>query len=819
LFQLPLNPLDLTSEKSKASVGRSANRRPPSRHPRATSSAFNDDIHNHIRNVHFTAATNLHRVSRLCHQIHESAVRNAFGRKSPTLSSRGSADGSVSGVEITEIESSATSNSDLNSHTTLTRAKSNSSEDVQQIPEKESGGLEELESWRRNSKVRRSLPFSKAGVRKSADIPESSVSVKKLRDELEKGRRLTTALRNNSLSGDLNAIDSIIQSISSASSLERSSIDDSLDESNPPDKDQLAAKTKQKRESFVTVESLQEIKGRLRRTSSPGATGNTSIKPEESDDGIGTSEDSKVKSYVYGMENMLPNKKSVIGTGSLESRSKFANGVGTNKSEDWYNRRKSYGFEKVHSPENASSKSLKDKTFVESSTDSGICRSSEIMVVPTATKSNMNNGQTNGLCNSEESSESDVENKFGPNADKSLNGIHYGNVKKMTSIFNQEDKNPFISSRSSDLAWRKKNELKSTTITIPIVKNNNVVDLPWNDEPEKDSLKRHSIAVDEKYNGLDNQLRKSSLSNDVDEDNLNGIRRAKKVEFCKTEVHFAAESGKVNIVETDEKPPPTQNFRRRRRNSGPSTDYPPDFNKNGLPVLHFGDTVYEKSMYGVADPQEQTPSAFSVVTVNSTGDSVSNHLEYTEEERKDFNSIQLENDNLKGILKNKPVKPKPYHLGESVPLLDSDEDSKWGVKLRHVPKEQPIWKSTVTVRNTYQQDDESAPTNDLPEFQKLLKHLRPTSKKPDYMSDNENRYSDSFANIRVVPAAKDNRRSSWSVADRVKLDEEIQSSRGYSTKVNFGDGQATVVQNDQSTWPRVENLSKGKSKYIVCDLV
>ncbi|XP_015121253.1 uncharacterized protein LOC107044029 [Diachasma alloeum] len=39
----------------------------------------------------------------------------------------------------------------------------------------------------------------------------------------------------------------------------------------------------------------------------------------------------------------------------------------------------------------------------------------------------------------------------------------------------------------------------------------------------------------------------------------------KKVGFCKTEIHFAADSGKVNIVETDGKPPPTNKFRRRRK--------------------------------------------------------------------------------------------------------------------------------------------------------------------------------------------------------------------------------------------------------------
>ncbi|CAH1122480.1 unnamed protein product [Ceutorhynchus assimilis] len=808
-LKLPLNPLDLTSQKSKASVGRTVNRRPPTRHPRNLNSTFASDVHSHIRNAQFTAATNLHRVSRLCHQIHESAVRNAFGRKSPENSRRASVDdSSVSGVEITEIEnSSATSNSDLNSHQNLMRTKSNSSDDINLIPEKDSirksvedlEDLEQLQNWRRNSKVRRSLQFPKATSPElesnDTDLPESSVNVKKLRDRLEKGRRLTAALRNNSISADLNALDDIIRSISSASSLERSSTDDNLDEI--CDKESVVPKTKNKRESFVTVESIQEVKGRLRRTSSPGSDVYSKNKDDsESDDGIDTEDTSlKVKSYVYGMENNMVNlKKPVIGTGSLESRSKFSNGINNHKNEDWYNRRKSYGFEKVHGSEEPSSISLKNKNFVESSTDSGICRSSEIMVVPTATKSN---------------NFDDVENeKTNP-----INGIHYGNVKKMTSIFDhQEDElSKAWTKRAASFKddW-KKNEIKSTTITIPIVKNNNVVDLSWNEEPEKEAKR-----VSAESNG--DRFRKTSLNDPFlinnDDDNLNNInRKGKKVEFCKTEVHFAAESGKVNIVETDEKPPPTQNFRRRRRNSGPIRDYPEDFNKNGLPMLHFGDSSYEKTMFGIDNEQDEKqpplssleqnriPSAFSVVTVNNTNDYI---LE--EDERKEL--LLTDNDNLKGILKNKPIKPKPYHLGDNVSLNDDDEDARrWGVRLRHVPEENlPIWKSTVTVHNNYQQDKTKS---EPPEFQKLLKNLRPTTKKPDYLSDNENRYSDNLGNIRVVSAVKDNRRSSWSVADKVKLVDDIQENKGYSTKVNFGNGEATVVQNDQSTWPRMENLSK-----------
>lgn len=62
-------------------------------------------------------------------------------------------------------------------------------------------------------------------------------------------------------------------------------------------------------------------------------------------------EKAQVRSYIYGMENDL-DKKPGLGTGSLESRVKLVNGNGTTKSEDWYNRRKSYGFEQVHNHEN-----------------------------------------------------------------------------------------------------------------------------------------------------------------------------------------------------------------------------------------------------------------------------------------------------------------------------------------------------------------------------------------------------------------------------------------------------------------------------------
>ncbi|XP_018561019.1 uncharacterized protein LOC108903338 isoform X3 [Anoplophora glabripennis] len=875
--KLSLNPLDLSSQKSKASVGRSASRRPPTRQrPREPP----NEPTNPLRDPHLTAATNLHRVTRLCHQIHETAVRQAFGKRSsprPAISDRENGDGSV---EIYEIESASSSETkSLNGHSNLSRTKSTSSDDIHVVPEKDTAtksvedleDLEQLQNWRRTSKIRRSLQFpkqNKTSSSKPVDLPENSVSVRKIREDLEKGRRLNTALRNNSV--DLEALDQILQSISSSSSIHSDKASDNTD-----DIEAEQASRKQKRNSFVTVESIKEVKGRLRRTSSP-TSDIYRLNPKEvdPDDGIVTEEvatnptempviekspsQSRVRSYVYGMEALL-NKKPGLGTGSLESRGKLVNNTTNIKNEDWYNRRKSYGFEQMHNQEeSANTMSLKSKNLVESSTDSGICRSTEIVVVPTATKTNIYNEDTNHYS----SDNSDAENRYKGYDSRNGNGAGAGQVKKMASSFNHDDKkspynkitneeltnnspNKFSHYKASDWSNNGQTELKSTTITIPIVKNNNVVDLFWNDQPEKE-IKRHSIAVDEsKYvmKNNENKFRRTSLAlNDQymkqEDDDSNGNRKQKKVEFCKTEVHFAAESGKVNIVATDEKPPPTQNFRRRRRITGFLNE---DFNKNGLPVLHFGDSSYEKTMFGLPDDlpdtktttftsvyeneQPRVPSAFGVVTVNTNNNA---NNDFMEEDKRE----QSENESIKGILKNKPIKPRPYHLGETVPFPEtySDEDPKnWGVKLKHVDvDETPIWKSTVTVHNYY----DKQPSSDIndndqeqPEFQKLLKNLRPT-RKIDYASDND-KYSESFSSIRVVPAQIDNR-SSWSMTDKTKSTEDNQNTenRGYSTRVNFGEGEATVVESDglydkerHPTWPRVENPTKDSKQILNKGLV
>ncbi|KAK9889525.1 hypothetical protein WA026_006879 [Henosepilachna vigintioctopunctata] len=820
-LQVPSNPLDLSFQKFKAAVGRGAARRPPSRikNKEDTSPTRQQILFN---SAELAASTNLQRVTRLCHQIHDNAVKQAFGK----YTNKTSTTDSQNLTRTNEIESRKHNDKSKeitykNGHTNLVRAKSSSSEDFLTLSKDKSTkstedleDLEHLQTWRRTSKIRRSLQNPKqdrASPNKPPDLPETSISVRKITEDFEKGRRLSTALRGNNI--DLQALDQILQSISSSSSEKTSIADDDLDNT----KKEVS---KSKRNSFVTVESLQEIKGRLRRTSSPDKDLIHDLRPHEIDDGIVTedstskSEDnmielnntnsqSRVRSYVYGMESL--NKKPVTGTGSLESRSKLLNGT-TNRSEDWYNRRKSYGFEPVQNQnESMSSK----KNLVESSTDSGICRSSEVIVVPSVIKNNHKN------CDEYDVDYDGVMSRLSSvelNKDSS-----FGKVKRISSLFDNKTSSFGIKrDQDVDSSWNKRlnkeNEWRfnpGITIKIPIASNNH-----WNEEPEKD-VKRHSIAVDEtKYvsqNKISSEPRRTSLV--INEKFLNAPvtlengdhdfsafnKKSKKVEFCKTEVHFAAESGKVNIVETDEKPPPTQNFRRRRRNNN-SLNYLSEFNKNGLPVLHFGENYTEKSMFANGNQQfpdegnssEETEggvpigSSFShgIVTVNSDF----NNIGLFDDEKRESS----ENESIRGILKNKIAKPIPYHLGENPTNFNifDDENHNWSSH-RPMEKDPPVWKSTVTVRNTLfdklRNGDDN--TTSLKTFD--------SSNQPDIIKDQLKRLSEYQSDFRRVEP-NDRVKSYFSVADRIKHMEEshkVDSHKGYSTRVNIGDGQAIVVEN------------------------
>ncbi|XP_063359536.1 uncharacterized protein LOC134648881 isoform X2 [Cydia amplana] len=255
-----------------------------------------------------------------------------------------------------------------------------------------------------------------------------------------------------------------------------------------------------------------------------------------------------------------------------------------NGSNDWTNRRKSYSFEETD-PLNETISHCNDTLAMESSTDSGICKSTEIV---------------NDHADYERN-----DRKYYPPEDSFKDWL---NKNRQTS-FNKT--NQYISNnRGHNVLIEEPSESSITlqsagkvSITVPITL-----------ESEEDYQHRKAQGIEEAE-----------------------IRR-KKVEFCKTELHFAAESGKVNIIATDEKPPPTNDFRRRK-----------------------------SAFVPMKKPERPTTLLLEKKTTDDTMVDLLQH-----------NTSELvENDEntaaTKSILKNKIPKPKPYLLGENMVLGLADD--------------------------------------------------------------------------------------------------------------------------------------------------
>lgn len=418
------------------------------------------------------------------------------------------------------------------------------------------------------------------------DLPENSVNVWKIKQDIESienGRRLQTAMQNNHV--DFVALDSILKD---------SNRKDSLNSQHDKN-DETSFETPNS--NCITADSLKEIRRRLKKLNN----GHDLYKDELS----------SIDENMNQKSSLEQNSK------SLELR-KNRDG----NTEDWLNRRKSYGFEKMNQPEMAFG-------GIESSTDSGLGRSS------------------------------DLSSNWSP-VDTQRTIITFGDKSKPTTSAISLFSNP------------KSDTKKPVPLRRSIEK--------------KEELKRHSIAVDEScYVG---EHCRSSSERKISLVNLNGgqagpverspssdylldeNRRHKKVEFCKTEIHFAADSGRVNIVETDGKPPPTNNFRRRRRASGSYLD------------------DVSKDLQHVADGSRDSESPLMDLgpsNVTTTIGSVFNSYGY------DTDDGQSEDSSLRSILKNKPAKPKPYHLGEN---LESNS-SLWGVRLKPVENQHTTWRHSA----------------------------------------------------------------------------------------------------------------------------
>ncbi|XP_049307925.1 pneumococcal serine-rich repeat protein isoform X8 [Bactrocera dorsalis] len=598
----------------------------------------------------------------------------------------------------------------LSSSALLQRSHSISTDDLSNEWESNEAVAESNE-WRRVSKLRRSFQSSStannnvnnskelstqesttSSIRRPYDLPASTVSVSRIRAELESGRRLTTAMRNNHV--DLAALESILHG---------------------PDRTTDASK----RNTLLTAESLKEIRGRLKKLSDESLYKDDFIayqQPPAADEHIEVQQSVRRKLSIPRLRQLTPEESLEISTptqqpssafkvvgathkphdnnetlknlnqkhtsNSLESRQKATRDT---SSTEWHSRRKSYGFEKMSPPDS------KTMYRMDASTDSGLGRSGEL-----------------GNWSPTEAAASTAAR---------ATVIHFGEpAKTVTSAHYRAGKSP----------------VRRT--------------------PDEDLLKRHSIAVDESQYVRDN-LRKTSqvhlngfyepaepaakttlqlsrFEHNTAESNqgLNAgstlFQRTqnaqKRVEFCKTEVHFAAESGRVNIVETDGKPPPTNNFRRRRRTtSGPLQTLTKTASTAATTttavsttaaaatttasnVTHFGDdhqqrhrtiatsvVAYKASLMEPSTVlnDAQAMSAPTSVTVSVQKLCDSQHAEGSRgsyaSTTSGVDTTDNENDEIaaiRGILKNKPVKPKPYHLGENI----DSADALWGVQLKPV---------------------------------------------------------------------------------------------------------------------------------------
>lgn len=179
----------------------------------------------------------------------------------------------------------------------------------------------------------------------------------------------------------------------------------------------------------------------------------------------------------------------------------------------------------------------------------------------------------------------------------------------------------------------------------------------------------------------DDEQPPSEISEQIEHDSL------KRVKFCKTEIHFTAESGRVAIVETDTKPPSATLHRRRDRS----------YRHTYLRTMHDSPGIAEvlKDSSNSINLLNSKNSTIIPNLTNSTSATVENNEKTTTTTTTTIcsrislsalnNPIGKSNDDLeedeediafRGILKNKLIKPKSYHFGENIPNCN------WGVQLK-----------------------------------------------------------------------------------------------------------------------------------------
>nr|XP_018898888.1 PREDICTED: uncharacterized protein LOC109031668 isoform X2 [Bemisia tabaci] len=800
-LQLSSSPLDLTPQKMKVNIGRSGSiggRRPPTR-PRST--ILNS------RNIE-EPSSRLSELSSICEKLHRQTETHSFGKfpnfHTPSFGKRMFENGfhestdcddassqkssSIGSIKITEITNGDSDvPDDASTHGSLTRQKSNSIEDMKSLNLDNKTSEDGESNWRRGSKVRRSLQFFSQKAEESPKPNFKQVHTKTW--------------------SDLNELEGVVLKIKRDIDNDSIKLLSDAEDSSKENTESRKLTPAKKKDSFITVESLNEVRGKLKP-----------LNPEpvapivtEPDDGIVTETKpetppapapGKVKSFVFGMEIQLQKPK-INGTGSLESRSSSKSSTSSgSRSEEWYNRRKSYGFEQMHN-QNGENSRLKEDSKVESSTDSGICRSSEIVAAPSKLGiSKYDEVMPKSILDTQEAKFS---NQFGRKTTVTLGDGNQPFECHRRSFPGGKIQEALRSLRETSTfsVFDQKRKSEPVTISIPIVQVNSVEDTPKTktllhrqfsngtavsveSSPAVDEGRDSCRESDSDFNSFSLNSISDKLSTNSTEDLLSdcsakasgdfeGVRptsvqifsdedaarvksptsevdkKQRKVEFSKTEIHFAAEPGKLNIVETDGKPPPTNIYRRRRRHSRDHTD-----RKTSVAEIRFGDSQYEKELL-TAEPEAIGYKPISVEEIRKLSPSLNEaHNKIIDSFTQKYgpeSTDDAENPKLRSILKNHDAKS--------------------------------VWCSSVNIKSDPEEN----------EFQRLLRSLKPATRNSIDIPEvcrSTSTAADNGLEVRISSMKPvDKRRASWSVPERQIA--EDSRLRGFSTKVNFGAGEATVV--------------------------
>lgn len=168
----------------------------------------------------------------------------------------------------------------------------------------------------------------------------------------------------------------------------------------------------------------------------------------------------------------------------------------------------------------------------------------------------------------------------------------------------------------------------------------------------------------------------------------------KRVKFCKTEIHFTAETGRICIVETDSKPPAMKLQRRNRyrAHSIERTSCHPKLTNGTSELVETTAAVNERISSSMSTPPKigQTVSQTAIVSRSEPMQSSVDDI--------DANGVESIEDEVRGILKNRLVKPKTYLFGEN---YNTENSAKfWGVRLKPVSEA-----SSVNARSSHRQLD------------------------------------------------------------------------------------------------------------------